>query len=170
MREHKRDRNRLEDILTYGQNVAEFIQGMTYEEFLADKRTLYSVVYNITVIGEAANLLTHHFRETYSDIPWADIVKMRNFLVHQYLHVSEKYIWQTAANDIPALLSQTQELIEKINWDEWSKHEDSFSAMDNVTYKKMLQTAHNLKKMGTLSTQQIAEATGLTESEVERLT
>ena len=39
---------------------------------------------NVEVIGEAANMLTRHFRETHAELPWRQIVSMRNVLVHGY--------------------------------------------------------------------------------------
>ena len=56
MREHSRDRGRLEDILKYAQNVEQIVSGITYEQFVADIRIYYSVMKNVEVIGEAANI------------------------------------------------------------------------------------------------------------------
>ena len=53
MREHSRDRGRLEDILKYAQNVEQIVRGITYEQFVADIRIYYSVMKNVEVIGEA---------------------------------------------------------------------------------------------------------------------
>ena len=51
MREHSRDRGRLEDILKYAQNVEQIVSGITYEQFVADIRIYYSVMKNVEVIG-----------------------------------------------------------------------------------------------------------------------
>ena len=58
MREHSRDRGRLEDILKYAQNVELIVEGISFEEFTKDIRIYYSVMKNVEVIGEAANMLT----------------------------------------------------------------------------------------------------------------
>ena len=63
MREHSRDQGRLEDILKYAQNVEKIMDGISYEDFTKDIRIYYSVMKNVEVIGEAANMLTRHFRE-----------------------------------------------------------------------------------------------------------
>ena len=80
MREHSRDRGRLEDILKYAQNVELIISGISYEQFVADIRIYYSVMKNVEVIGEAANMLTRHFREEHKELPWRLIIRMRNVL------------------------------------------------------------------------------------------
>ncbi len=60
----------MEDILKYAQNVEIIVKGISFEEFTKDIRIYYSVMKNIEVIGEAANMLTRHFRETHAELPW----------------------------------------------------------------------------------------------------
>ena len=169
MREHKRDRNRLEDILSYAQNIITFVKGMTFDEFVADRRTYYSVAYNITIIGEASNMLTRHFRDTYAELPWRQIVDMRNVMVHGYLQMSDQKIWDTVVIDIPVLQRQVEAYMANIDWVEWAKNEDDFTIMDGNVYKNALHTAQRLKVLGVLTDEQIAEATGLTLKEIEPL-
>ena len=47
MREHNRDRGRLEDILKYAQNVEQIVGGITFDDFVGDIRIYYSVMKNI---------------------------------------------------------------------------------------------------------------------------
>ena len=89
MREHSRDRGRLEDILKYAQNVEKIMDGISYDDFTKDIRIYYSVMKNVEVIGEAANMLTRHFRKAHAELPWRQIVSMRNVLVHGYAQVSD---------------------------------------------------------------------------------
>ena len=65
----------------------QIVKGVSYEQFIDDIRIYYSVMKNIEVIGEAANMLTRHFRETHAELPWRLIVSMRNVLVHGYAQV-----------------------------------------------------------------------------------
>ena len=121
MREHSRDQGRLEDILKYAQNVELITEGISFEEFTKDIRIYYSVMKNVEVIGEAANMLTRHFRETHTELPWRQIVSMRNVLVHGYAQISDIDLWQTATNDIHPLSEQVKRYLEEIDWDEWQK-------------------------------------------------
>ncbi len=70
MRERARDRGRLEDIIEYSTNVTNLIEGYSLEALIADKRTYYSVMKNIEVVGEAAYMLTKAFKKSHSEIPW----------------------------------------------------------------------------------------------------
>lgn len=168
MREHSRDRGRLEDILKYAQNVKIIIEGISYDDFTKDIRIYYSVMKNIEVIGEAANMLTRHFRETHAELPWRQIVSMRNVLVHGYAQISDVDLWQTATNDIGPLCEQVRHYLVEINWDEWQQGEDPYTEFDNAAYKQAVESAHRMKTKGYV-TQDIAEITGLTAEEIEGL-
>ena len=54
MKERARDKGRLEDIIEHADNIAMFMEGYTLEMLMADKRTYYSVMKNVEIIGEAA--------------------------------------------------------------------------------------------------------------------
>lgn len=167
MREHSRDQGRLEDILKYAQNVNVIVSGISYEEYTKDIRIYYSVMKNIEVIGEAANMLTRHFRETHAELPWRQIISMRNVLVHGYAQVSDADLWQTATNDIQPLCEQVQRYLTETNWEEWKKTADPFTEIDNAAYKQAVDSARKMKAKG-YAIQDISEITGLTEEEIEK--
>jgi len=55
--------------------------------FMVDRKTQDAVIRNLEVIGEAANKLSPEFHSSQPDIPWIDIIGMRNRLIHGYLTV-----------------------------------------------------------------------------------
>ncbi|MBR1401182.1 MAG: DUF86 domain-containing protein [Prevotella sp.] len=168
MREHSRDQGRLEDILKYAQNVELIMEGISFEEFTKDIRIYYSVMKNVEVIGEAANMLTRHFRETHTELPWRQIVSMRNVLVHGYAQISDIDLWQTATNDIHPLSEQVKRYLEEIDWDKWQKCEDPYTEIDNAAYKQAVESARKMKVKG-YAVEEIAEITGLNSEEIEAL-
>ena len=168
MREHSRDRGRLEDILKYAQNVEQIISGVSYDQFVADIRIYYSVMKNVEVIGEAANMLTRHFREEHCELPWRLIISMRNVLVHGYAQVSDADLWQTATNDIKPLREQVQRYLDEIDWQQWALCEDPYTEIDNAGYKQAVESAQRMKTKG-YPVADIVEITSLTAEEIERL-
>ena len=168
MREHSRDRGRLEDILKYAQNVEQIISGVSYEQFVADIRIYYSVMKNVEVIGEAANMMTRHFREEHCELPWRLIISMRNVLVHGYAQVSDADLWQTATNDIKPLREQVQRYLDEIDWQQWALGEDPYTEIDNAGYKQAVESAQRMKTKG-YPVADIVEITSLTAEEIERL-
>ena len=96
-------------------HVMDFLEGKTFEELLSDVMRYHAVVYNIMIIGEAANLLTKEFRDSHTEVPWRDIVDMRNVLVHGYYTTSAVFIWETYSKDLPVLLEHVNNYIEELN-------------------------------------------------------
>jgi len=62
-----------------------------------------SVIRRIEIIGEAVRNIPWEIKQKYPDIPWKDIVGMRDILIHQYFGVDLKLTWKTVKNDIPKL-------------------------------------------------------------------
>ena len=103
----KHDLDRLKNIKTFCLDIAGFIErfGDDYQTFITDRAYYSAVSMCIMQIGELANGLTTEFREkTKSRMQWDMIRGMRNWLAHGYINMSEKIIWETATNDIPAVL------------------------------------------------------------------
>lgn len=106
MRERIRDLERLHHIDECIDNVMAFLKDKTFEEMEADKMCFHAVVYNIMIIGEAANMLTKEFREEHPEVPWRSITDMRNVLVHGYYTASPLFIWETYTKDLLPLKEQ----------------------------------------------------------------
>ena len=121
MRERSRDKGRLEDIVFYANNVKKILDGVSYDDFVNDIRIYYSVMKNIEIIGEAANMLSKDFIETHTGLPWKQIIGMRHVLVHGYAQVANVDLRDTAKNDIDPLCQNVLEYLNDIDWDSWVK-------------------------------------------------
>lgn len=168
MREHKRDKGRLEDIRQFALNVEKIMEGITYDEFVSDIRIYYSVMKNVEVIGEAANMLTRDFKEQYQELPWRQIVRMRNVLVHGYAQVSDADLWDTASKDIKPLREQVEKYLKEMDWNSWEQGETVFVEMDNALYNNAVNTARKMKSKG-FSVGDISEVSGLSAEEILKL-
>ena len=81
MRERVRDKGRLEDIIEYSTNVMTLIEGYTFEALVSDKRTYYSVMKNVEIVGEAAYMLTKASIE-----PFYNQFKIRYIAISVYIY------------------------------------------------------------------------------------
>ncbi len=102
----RRDRLLLEDILAAADAIVEFNAGQTPESFEANRMLRSAVVYQLTVIGEAASRLSELLRKRHPDIPWSDIKGLRNIVVHNYFGIDWQEVWRAATSDVPALRSR----------------------------------------------------------------
>ena len=87
------------------------LQGVSDEQFYQSSLLIDGVTYNFAIIGEAANNVSIAMRNKYLDIPWRTIVAMRNFLIHEYIKIEPRLLWETAQNDLPPLLRQLENII-----------------------------------------------------------
>ena len=108
----KRDsRLYLLDILDSGNAILEFLRNMPFEAFCNDRKTCSAVIREFEIIGEAASKVTETCRVENDDIPWKDIVGMRNRLTHGYFDVNLDVVWETIQTDIPDLIKTLEKII-----------------------------------------------------------
>ena len=93
----------LRDILQAFRDVREFVEGLSYEEFIIDKKTISAVLRELEIAGEATKQLPPSIRKKYPQIPWADMAGMRDKLIHFYFGVDLEIVWQTVTVRIPAI-------------------------------------------------------------------
>ena len=72
------------DIIESGQKILSYTNGLSFEQFLLDSKTVDAVIRNFEIIGEAASRLPDEFKDKYPDIEWHRIRGLRNRIVHDY--------------------------------------------------------------------------------------
>lgn len=115
MREQSRDIERLRHIVDSIVHIEDFLRDKSLEQMKDDVMCYHAVVYNIMIIGEAANMLTTEFRDHHREIPWRQIIDMRNVLVHGYYNTSPLFVWETYTNDLPFLKQQVETFISELS-------------------------------------------------------
>lgn len=86
-----------------------FTEGMSKEDFLADKRTQQAVILNLIVVGESASKLVAEFPEfaaAHPATPWQQMRGMRNRMAHGYFDINLDVVWETVQKSLPALQQQ----------------------------------------------------------------
>lgn len=104
---------RLPDYLEHMQQAATdacgFIEGLTREDFLGDKRTQQAVIMSLIIIGETATKIMDgyiEFAQTHEQVPWRNMRGMRNRIAHGYFDVNLDMVWDTVQTALPELLQQ----------------------------------------------------------------
>ncbi len=104
---------RIEDILEAIQEIIQYTDGMTFEAFCKDTKTVKAVLYCIAVIGEAVRHIPHDVRMKYSEIPWREIGDMRNVVIHEYFGIDTDILWKTVCYDLPLLESSLKRITDE---------------------------------------------------------
>lgn len=83
-----------------------YIGDTAYDEFYADLMLQDAVIRQLQIIGEATRMLPKEFKQKYPEIPWEQIIGMRNRIIHEYFRVDVKIVWEVIANDLPEIAQQ----------------------------------------------------------------
>jgi uncharacterized protein with HEPN domain len=102
---------RVSDIIDAIQSILEYVEGMTFDEFAKDRKTIDAVVRNFIVIGEAASHLPDDFIDQHPELPWREMRDMRNIMVHEYFGVDNLIIWDTVKKNLPPVLPLLKQLL-----------------------------------------------------------
>jgi uncharacterized protein with HEPN domain len=104
---------RISDILQCLAKIRRFTKGYTFDDFQNDEKTIDSVLRNLEIIGEAARHVPSDVKSQYPEIPWAEMLTMRNIVSHEYHGVNLEIIWQTVKEDLPPLVSPLKRILQK---------------------------------------------------------
>jgi len=96
----------LQDMQVFAARAVQYCQGKGITAFLEDHLLQDAVIRNIELIGEAATRVPDHVREGKPEIPWRQIIAMRNQLIHAYLGVDLEIVWDVVQSELPELLRQ----------------------------------------------------------------
>ncbi|MDK2824956.1 Uncharacterized conserved protein, contains HEPN domain [Methanolobus vulcani] len=83
--------------------IEEYTEYLTYEEFLEKRLIQDAVIRQLEIIGEATKNISPSTTENYPLIPWKEIAGMRDKLIHVYFGVDLDEVWNTTKRDIPEL-------------------------------------------------------------------
>jgi len=101
---HEDDRVRLQHMLDAALNALHISSAHRREDLdLEDEPLLHALIRLISLIGEAANRVSHASRSELGDIPWSDLIGMRNRLIHGYFDIDHNTLWATVQDDLPCL-------------------------------------------------------------------
>jgi uncharacterized protein with HEPN domain len=99
----------IEDILESAHKIRDYTEGLDYDQFIADNKTVDAVIRNFEIIGEAANRLPEEFKDKYPSIAWRQMKGFRNRIVHQYFGIDYSVVWQIINGYLPQLIAQLKQ-------------------------------------------------------------
>jgi uncharacterized protein with HEPN domain len=109
----KEDNVRLQHMNDAAREAVSFLEGRSRNDLDNDRMLVLSLVKLIEIIGEAASRVTDITRQQYANIPWVNIIAMRNRLIHAYYDVDLNILWGTVTEDLPPLISALEEILSR---------------------------------------------------------
>jgi uncharacterized protein with HEPN domain len=106
------DAVRLRHMLDEARRTQKFIANRQFEDMNDDDMLAYSVVRAEEIIGEAASRISDELRAQTPEIPWRQMIGMRNIIVHAYADISYRIVWEVATINLPELILMLEKLLE----------------------------------------------------------
>jgi uncharacterized protein with HEPN domain len=108
----KDDSIRLQHMLDAALEAQLFSENCSRETLSSDRMRVLALIKEFEIIGEAANQVSLESRQQMPDIPWVEMVGMRNRLVHAYFDINLDILWQTLQQDLPYLILKLKKNLE----------------------------------------------------------
>jgi uncharacterized protein with HEPN domain len=96
----------LKDILLACRKIEAIVASTDEESFLKSEVLSAAILHHLTVIGEAISRLSEDLRDHHPEVPWRQIISVRNRIVHAYFDLDWQILWNAATDDVPELRRQ----------------------------------------------------------------
>jgi len=100
----------VEDIIESSNKILEYTEGLTFDQFISDSKTIDAVIRNFEIIGEATSRLPAKFKNNYPEIDWHKIRGFRNRIVHDYFGIDYSIVWEIKNNFLPAFIQKLKNI------------------------------------------------------------
>jgi uncharacterized protein with HEPN domain len=94
--------------------IQEYVQAKSSAAFKHDRLLQDGVIRQLSILGEAARHVSSALQQSYPTVPWADVVGMRNILIHDYVEIDVAEVWKTVHDDLPLLREQLRQTLDSL--------------------------------------------------------
>ena len=108
---HRDDATPVQHMLEAARKAVRFAAGRSRTDLDSDELLALGLVRLLEIIGEAATRVGEATRERTPEIPWAQVIGMRNRLIHGYDVVDLDVLWQTVTEDLPPLVQELEKVL-----------------------------------------------------------
>jgi uncharacterized protein with HEPN domain len=98
-------------MLDAGRDALDFARHETRASLAKDRKLEFALVKAIEIVGEAASRISQECRADFPQIPWNNIIGMRNRLIHAYYDINLDILWQTITEDLPPLVAELERIL-----------------------------------------------------------
>ena len=107
----QRDILLLTEMIDAAEQAQQLAAGVTVGELDADRQRRDALLWNFTVLGEAAAQLSADLKDQFPDIVWQQPSRLRNRIVHGYWSIDLEVLHTTATDQLPAFTSDLRRVL-----------------------------------------------------------
>ena len=109
---NEEDLSYLIDIIDCVMDINEFTKSIEYHQFEKDKMRKLAVERQLEIMGQAANKISIETQNNIKNIPWKNIIGLRNKLAHDYGEILAERIWGISKNSLQELIKELEKIAE----------------------------------------------------------
>jgi len=99
-----------DDLLGSCEKVMSYSHGLSREQFEANGLNYDATLWNVQLYGEAARNIPEEIRKQMPEVPWRELIGMRNRLAHGYFGINNEILWRVVAEETPKLRKALQNI------------------------------------------------------------
>ena len=104
----------LEDINEFISLIEKYIDGLEYKEFSKNQMVIDAVLRNLELIGEASKNIPEEIKSRFPNLPWPEMIGLRNIAAHGYFKIDLEIIWDIITKDIPESKKQLIKMLKEL--------------------------------------------------------
>ena len=89
-----------------------FVKNCTRNDLDNNRMLTLSLVKCVEIIGEAASRISKDRQNELQNVPWLQLISMRNRLTHAYFDINLDIVWSTVTEDLPILLAELETIVD----------------------------------------------------------
>jgi len=102
------------EMIDAGEQAQILVSGRDADSIEADRQLRDALLWNFTVLGEAAAQLPVNFKDAHPQVNWVRPSQLRNRIVHGYWSIDLEILLATASDDLPAFVAQLKAVLAEI--------------------------------------------------------
>ena len=111
----QRDRMIVAEMIGAAERIIDVVEGRSADQISADRLRRESLLWNFTVLGEAASQISEQLKREHEAVEWSDPIRLRNRIVHGYWSIDVEILVSTAIRDLPSLLASLRSVEESLS-------------------------------------------------------
>jgi uncharacterized protein with HEPN domain len=121
----QRDLLLLGEMIEAAGRASELVGGITVGELQADRLRSESLLWNFTVLGEAATQLSAELKDQFPEVPWQQPARLRNRIIHGYWSIDPEILHTTARDQLPSFTAALRNVLDTLTAEARDEREPS---------------------------------------------
>ena len=113
----------INDMVEAAERIVDVCEGVPDDRIMRDANRSDTILWRLTVLGEAAKNVPAEVRTAHPGIAWHEAARLRDRVVHHYEGIDAAQIAAVVCTDLPQLLTSLRPLQAKLT-DEWQVRQD----------------------------------------------